>query len=139
MFDVVAAPYLGRMPRALETKLQVLERGDDMVLAAHFTPVGTYVTTTVETVRFEPPAVVHFRLVSGPVPYVLEHFVLDETEDGTALRYEGELGADLWAIGRWWARRVAQKWEATVAGSLEDVKCEAERRARLPGERSSAP
>jgi hypothetical protein len=138
VFDVVAGPYLGRTPRALETKLQVLERGEDMVLAAHFTPVGRYVTTTVETVRFEPPGVVHFRLVRGPVPHVLEQFVLDETEDGTELRYHGELGADLWALGRWWSRRVAQKWEATVARSLEDVKREAERRARAPGEGSSA-
>jgi hypothetical protein len=32
--------YLGRTPHALRGKLQVIERGADLVLAAHFTPVG---------------------------------------------------------------------------------------------------
>jgi hypothetical protein len=40
VFDVIAEPYLGRAPRALADKLRVLERGHDMVLAAHFTPLG---------------------------------------------------------------------------------------------------
>src|SRR5215216_4723976 len=40
VFDVIAEPYLGRAPRALADKLRVLERGSDMVLAAHFTPLG---------------------------------------------------------------------------------------------------
>jgi hypothetical protein len=38
VFDVIAEPYLGRAPKALADKLRVLERGGDMVLAAHFTP-----------------------------------------------------------------------------------------------------
>lgn len=49
VFDVIAGPYLGRTPRALEDKLQVWERGSDMVLAAHHTRVKCGVTTTVET------------------------------------------------------------------------------------------
>ncbi len=40
VFDVIAAPYLGRTPRAMADKLDVLERGSDMVLAEHRTPVG---------------------------------------------------------------------------------------------------
>ena len=40
VFDVIAEPYQGRAPRALADKLRVLERGSDMVLAAHFTPLG---------------------------------------------------------------------------------------------------
>src|SRR5436190_2026637 len=63
VFDVIANPYLGRTPRALEDKLQVWERGSDMVLAAHFTPVRRGVTTTVETVRFERPQRIDFRVV----------------------------------------------------------------------------
>jgi hypothetical protein len=39
-----------------------------MVLAAHFTDVGRLLATTLETVRFEPPIRVHFRLVRGLVP-----------------------------------------------------------------------
>jgi hypothetical protein len=53
VFDVVAEPYLGRTPRALQDKLEVWERGTDMVLTADFTPVKCGVTTTVETVRLQ--------------------------------------------------------------------------------------
>lgn len=127
-FDVIAAPYLDRTPRALESKLRVLERGTDVVLAEHFTDVGRFVATTLETVRFNRPSSVHFRLVRGPVPHVVERFDLDEGDGGTELRYTGELATDLWGVGRWWGRRVARKWEAVVAASLADVKREAERR-----------
>ena len=48
--------------------------------------------------------------------------------DVTRLEYTGELGADLWALGRWWADQVATKWEATVRSSLDRIKTEAERR-----------
>jgi hypothetical protein len=129
VFDVVSAPYLRRTPRALESKLHVVERGQDMVLAAHFTQVGGFVATTLETVRFEPPSSIHFRLVRGPVPHVVEQFLLDEARGGTELEYRGELGTDLWALGRWWGERVARRWEAAVRASLESVKTEAERRA----------
>ncbi|MGH3032537.1 MAG: SRPBCC family protein [Gaiellaceae bacterium] len=130
VFDVIAAPYLRRTPRALERKLEVVERGTDMVLAAHFTAVGRLVATTLETVRFEPPRQIHFRLVRGPVPYVVESFMLSEASEGTALEYAGELGTDLWALGRWWGDRVGPRWEAAVRSSLAAVKAEAERRAR---------
>ncbi|MFN2469160.1 MAG: SRPBCC family protein [Gaiellaceae bacterium] len=129
VFDVISAPYLGRTPRALAGKLRVLERGEDMVLAEHFTDVGRFVATTLETVRFEPPSRVAFRLVRGPVPHVVEQFELSEGEHGTELEYSGELGTDLWALGRWWGAIVARTWEAAVRSSLDGVKAEAERRA----------
>jgi hypothetical protein len=130
VFAVVSAPYLERAPRALKSKLKVVERGTDMVLAAHFTPLPGLVATTLETVRFEPPSRVHFRLVRGPVPHVLEEFVFHEIGDGTCVEYRGELGTDLWRLGRWWGDRVAAKWEAVVEESLAAIKAEAERRAR---------
>jgi hypothetical protein len=130
VFDVVSAPYLGRAPRALESKLEVIERGSDMVLAAHFTPLSRFITTTLETVRFDPPSRVQFRLVRGPVPHVVEAFILRETRAGTEFEYRGELGTDLWALGAWWGDRVAAKWEAVVEESLAAIKTEAERRAR---------
>src|ERR687893_135719 len=34
VFDVIAAPYLGRTPRALQGKLEAIERGGDLVRAA---------------------------------------------------------------------------------------------------------
>lgn len=100
-----------------------------MVLAEHYTHVGPLVTTTVETVRFEPPERVHFRLVRGPVPHVVERFELHETPGGTDLEYSGELGTDLWAAGRLWGAATARFWEDAVRRSLDAIKVESERRA----------
>ncbi|MFE0704175.1 hypothetical protein [Streptomyces sp. NPDC058872] len=107
----------------------VLERGSDLVLAAHRTPVagGRLTATTVETVRFTRPERVDFRLVRGPVPAVTETFTLVERGDGTRPVYEGRLGTDLWWVGQWWGGLVAPRWEATVAASLAAIRQEAER------------
>src|SRR4029453_16795548 len=101
VFDVIAEPYLGRAPRALADKLWVLERGSDMVLAAHFTPLGGglgLVAQTVETVRFARPERVEFRLVRGPVPHVVEAFELTEQAGGAGRRRGCAGGAwgELW-------------------------------------------
>jgi len=40
----------------------------------------------VETVRFTRPGRVDFRLVRGPVPHVVEAFVLTEQPDGAGTR-----------------------------------------------------
>jgi len=131
VFDVIAQPYLGRPTQAMARKIQMLERGTDLVLAAHRTQVrGRLVATTVETVKFDRPERVAFRLVRGPVPHVIERFQLTEHQGGTQLAYDGEIAADLWRLGQWWAGIVASRWEAAVAGSLAAVKEEAERRAR---------
>jgi hypothetical protein len=130
VFDVIAGPYLGRTPRALQDKLDVWERGSDMALAAHMTTTGRINTTTVETVRFERPHRISFRLLRGPVPHVAETYELRPAPAGTAFTYSGELGTDLWALGSWWGDRVAAPWERAVARSLDAVAREAERRAR---------
>ncbi|MFE6286990.1 SRPBCC family protein [Streptomyces sp. NPDC057877] len=134
VFDVIAQPYLGRATRAVREKVRVLERGTDMVLAAHRTPVadGRLTATTVETVRFTRPERIDFRLVRGPVPAVTESFTLTPHGTGTRLVYEGELATDLWRAGQWWGNLVAPRWEATVAASLVAVRQEAERRSSLP-------
>jgi hypothetical protein len=130
VFDVVSAPYLARTPRALADEIAVLERGGDMVLAAHRTRVGPrLVATTVETVRFTPPTTVDFRLVRGPVPHVVERFTLVDEAGATRLEYAGELGADFWGAGRWWGGIVARRWVDAVRSSLERIRVEAERRA----------
>jgi hypothetical protein len=132
VFDVIAAPYLGRTPTAMTDKLRVLERSADMVLAEHRTPVRDgLVAVTLETVRFSRPHRVDFRLVRGPVPHVVEHFLLSGEGSGTRLEYGGEIGADFWGAGRWWADRVAAPWESAVRASFAGVRTEAERRARL--------
>ena len=133
VFDLIAEPYLGRTPRALRQRLQVWERGTDLVLAAHFTPVRNTIATTVETVRFDRPRRVDFRLVRGPVPHVAESFTLEPAEAGTRLTWQGELGTDFWAVGRWWGKQVARAWEGAVRHSLSAVVAEAERRTRARG------
>lgn len=134
VFDVVAAPYLGRTPRAMADKLRVVERSRDMVIAEHYTPVlgGRTASTTVESVRFERPRLIHFRLLRGPVPLVTETFEFKpgKTAATTDFEYRGELSTDLWAIGAWWGRVVARRWEAAVSGSINSIRAEAERRAR---------
>lgn len=81
----------------MREEVEVLERGSDMVLAAHYTPVGgRWRAVTVETVRFTRPECVDFRLVRGPLPHVVEAFILTAQPDSTRQPYEGELGTDLW-------------------------------------------
>jgi Polyketide cyclase / dehydrase and lipid transport len=134
VFDVIAGPYLGRTPRAMSGEFQVLDRGSDMVLAEHYTPVhhGRLTAATLETVTFDRPHRVAFRLVRGPVPHITEEFTLTEQDGSTTLEYSGELGTDFAAAGQWWADRVAAAWEAAVRSSFASIQTEAERRAR-PG------
>jgi len=127
VFELIESPYR-RTPRALQHKLQVWERSDDMVLAAHVTEVGRRKITTVETVRFERPERIHFRLVRGPVPHVSEVFELDDTAAGTTLTWRGELGTDFGTLGERWGAVVARSWQRTVEHSIASVKAEAERR-----------
>jgi hypothetical protein len=130
VFDLIAAPYGDRPPRALQEKVQVWERGSDVVLAAHLTPVGGRTVTTVETVRLERPNRFDFRLIRGPVPHLAESFVLQPRGSGTRLIWSGELGTDFGPVGSWWADRVAAAWERAVAQSLAAVSAEITRRAR---------
>jgi hypothetical protein len=131
VFDVIAAPYLGRTPRAMAGKLKVLDRGTDMVLAEHYTHVhhGKLTAATLETVIFDRPRRIAFRLVRGPVPHITEEFTLTEQDGTTRLEYSGELGTDFAAAGQWWADRVAAAWEAAVRASFTSIRAEAERRA----------
>lgn len=139
VFDVIAAPYLGRTPRAMHDKLRVWERGNDMALAAHLTTAGRLTTTTVETVRFERPHRISFRLLRGPVPHVVETYELSAKPGGTEFVYSGELGTDGWRLGQWWGDRVAAPWERAVAASLDSIQAEAERRARATGAAAHRP
>jgi hypothetical protein len=132
VFDVIAAPYLGRAPRAMAAHLRVIARGANMVLAEHYTPVhhGRLTATTLETVTFDRPGRVSFRLARGPVPHVSEEFSLTEHNGVTTLAYSGEMGTDFGIAGQWWAGQVAPAWEAAVRASFTGIQAEAERRAR---------
>jgi Polyketide cyclase / dehydrase and lipid transport len=129
VFDVISQPYLGPPTHAMAKKIRVLENGSDLVLAAHRTAIrGRLVATTVETVKFHPPDRITFRLVRGPVPHVTEQFQLTEHDGRTRLDYTGDMAADLWQLGQWWSRIVANYWETTVATSLAAIRQESERR-----------
>jgi hypothetical protein len=131
VYSVATAPYAERRPRGMQDKVQILDRAAGMVLAAHRTPVGRrLVAVTVETVTFDPPSRIGFRLVRGPVPYVAETFDLAETPNGTRLTYAGVLGTDLGFAGARWGDVVARTWVATVERSLETIRTESERRHR---------
>jgi hypothetical protein len=135
VFDVVAAPYLHRTPRAMASHLRVLDRGADLVLAEHYTPLhgGRLTAVTLETVAFDRPGRIAFRLVRGPVPHLTEQFALSARDGVTRLDYSGEIGMDYGAAGQWWADRVATAWEAAVRSSFAGIKAEAERRAGRAG------
>ncbi len=125
VFDVICAPYDARASRAMQAKVKVLERGQDMVLAAHYTPFrGGLTATTVETVRFSRPERVDFRLVRRPVPFVVEAFCLEERDDVTLLRYDGELGTDLWGLGnRWGLGYLRSDMSAMIGARLSIRQC----------------
>ena len=129
VFELIGVPYLdANPPRALREKVEVIERGEGMVLAAHRTRSGRFTTVTLETVTFDPPEEIRFHLVRGPVPHVEERFLLREADGGAAteLVYEGELGTDGWALGAWWGNLVAGRWERAVEDALEDIKAASE-------------
>lgn len=130
VYAAAAAPYAVRRPRALAEKVEIIDRSEGMVLAAHHTRVGGGLdAVTVETVTFDPPDRIGFRLVRGPVPYVTETFAFTDTATGSRLTYTGELGTDLWAVGQAWGDVVAPIWVRTVQNSLDTIKTESERRA----------
>lgn len=128
VYALLVQPYLGRTTRALADKVQVIERGSDMVLAAHRTPIsGRLTAVTVESVKFTAGERIDFRLLRGPVPHVVEKFALTPAAAGCRLDYDGQLGTDFAAIGAWWGAIVARRWQATVNASMHAVKTEAER------------
>ena len=131
VFDVLSSPYLGRAPKALREQLEVLDRGTDLVVAAHHTRLRTHTSTTVESVRFERPDRISFRLLRGVSPHVVEEFVLEEQGGATRFRYSGELAMDFWAVGRLAGRHLVKPaWERVVARHVDEVKAAAEERAR---------
>lgn len=138
VFDFIAAPYLGRTPRAQREHLRVWERGSDMVVAAHFSRLAGYTAETVEAVRFERPERVHFRHLRSPVPHAVESFELTEEHGGTLLEYRGEIGLDFWGMGKLAAERwVRPTWERVVRESLETTKQGVEDLAAARARRSS--
>lgn len=128
VFEIIAAPYTG--PTPAESGIEVLARGKDLVVATHHTRVHFYTARTVEVIDFEPPTRVSFRHLTGPVPHAVEEFVLEETGDGTELRYGGELGIDFFILGRiagrYWVR---PQWERVVRDHLEDLRQRAQQLA----------
>jgi hypothetical protein len=136
VFEIIAAPYLGRTPG--RSGIEVIARGDALVVATHYTKVHFYTSRTVEVIDFEPPTRVGFRHLIGPVPHAVEEFALDEVGEGTELRYAGELGIDFFVLGRiagrYWVR---PQWERVVREHLDDLRERAEQIASRQRARES--
>lgn len=138
--------YLGRIPREMRDSLQIVERGEDLVVAAHHTDVGPYRAVTVEAVGFEEPERIRFRHLRGPVPHATEEFVLEEIDaQSTRFTYTGEIGLDWWFMGDFAARlAVVPIWTDAVRGhvekSIEAVteRAQARRRRERRGDPGSA-
>ena len=76
------------------------------------------------------PKRIDFRLVrGGPVPHLVESFLLEAVEQGTEFRWQGELGTDGWQLGELWGGIVARAWTRAVEDSVAQIAAEAERRA----------
>lgn len=127
VFEILEAPYKGRAPSG--SGIDVIARGDALVVAAHHTQVHFYTARTVEVVEFAPPSRVGFRHLTGPVPHAVEHFTLKESDGGTELHYSGEIGIDFFVLGRIAARYwVRPQWERAVREHVEDLRDRAEQR-----------
>jgi hypothetical protein len=127
VYEILSAPYLGR---SRSDSIELLARGESVVVAAHLTKVHFYEARTVEAIELEPPGRMGFRHLTGPVPYAVEEFRLEADGEATELHYGGELGIDYFWLGRIAARRwVLPQWNRTVEGHLEEVKDRAEQRA----------
>ena len=136
VFEIVAAPYLGR---ASPSDIDLLAGDERLAVAIHHTQVHFYTARTVELIELDPPSRVEFRHITGPVPHAVEEFTLSDLDGQSELRYEGEIGIDFFVLGRLAARHwVRPQWEGAVRRHLEDVKQGAEERAASRGERSRA-
>lgn len=130
VFSELSAPYLEGAGERGPHRAEILERGEDGVVARHLTKVWFYTVETVEYVRFDPPRRVTFRHLRGPVPHATEEIVLREAGGATELEYRGEVGIDFWSLGRLAGRHwVIPVWEGQVRGSLQGirVRCESPR------------
>jgi hypothetical protein len=128
VFEMLEAPYKGRAPSG--SGIEVIARGDALVVAAHHTKVHFYTARTVEAVEFEPPDRIGFRHLAGPVPHAVEQFTLEGSNGGTEIHYGGEVGIDFFLLGRIAARRwVRPQWERAVRKHLEGLRDRAEQRS----------
>jgi hypothetical protein len=83
------------------------------------------------------PQEIAFDVIGGLVPHLLETFQLSPTDTGSELRWQGELGTNLWALGQWWGGRVATAWTHAVQTSLREISTEAERRVLASAQRAA--
>jgi hypothetical protein len=136
VYQILSAPYL---QRARNDSIEVLARGESLVVASHLTKVHFYTARTVEAIDLEEPARIGFRHLTGPVPDAVEEFRLEPHGDTTELRYSGELGIDFFVLGRLAGRHwVVPQWQRAVAQHLDTVKEQAEQRAQRAQARDCA-
>lgn len=136
VYEILSAPYVGR---ARNKSIDVLARAESLVVASHLTKVHFYEARTVEAISLEPPTRMRFRHLTGPVPYAVEEFRLEQQGEETELHYDGQLGIDFFVLGRIAARRwVVPQWHRAVREHLAATKAQAEQRAQRARSRASA-
>ena len=104
--DVAAAqPWVSSWTRRWQFSMsgRAPHRYHDQPHAADYTLVcrGKLTAATLETVTFDRPHTIGFRLIRGPVPHITEQFALTGHGGGARLDYSGELGTDFGSAGRW--------------------------------------
>ena len=102
VYEILSAPYVGR---ARSESIDVVARSESLVVASHLTRVHFYKVRAVEAIDLAPPERMGFTHLTGPVPYAVEEFRLEQEGDGTELHYDGELAIDFFLLGRIAARR----------------------------------
>jgi hypothetical protein len=130
VFQVIAGLDQGAVSQAGAHHARVLERpGSDRMVVEFTTTVFGRQVVTVEEVVLEPPLRIHYRLIKGPLPEVVEDFSLHPESKGTTLDYTG------WFVpNRPLLRRLLDRvavpilYRRAVGQSMADVKRLAEAR-----------
>ena len=133
VFQMLNAIGKGSLPGADGESSRILERRGDTMIAEFLTPSGGRTYRTVEEVRLYPPERITFRHLEGPLALAEEEFVLAEANDGTELRYAGEIEYKVhWLPGVGWLIAmfyVRGKYDAVIRNHMEKLRNAAEARA----------
>jgi hypothetical protein len=116
---------------------RVLEEEDGLVVNESLTRSRYGLVHAVELVRIEPHRVA-YRHLNGPLPGTEEEFILEDTQDGTSVRYRGTIPVSFWGLGRRVARRlIIPEYDRLIALHLDALRQTCESRAARAEERGS--
>ena len=133
VFQMLSSFGKGSLPGVQGESSRVLERDGDTIIAEFMTTSGKRVYRTMEKVQLYPPERITFEHLQGPLIFSEEEFNLAEKDDGTELRYYGEIGCRIpllaglgWIIAKFY---VKPKYDAVIRIHMSALKTAAEARA----------